>query len=84
MNVCEQSVDEKSLTLPKWFLKTYKNRRPRKAIFKENANDLDKAEDESVAGGGEKCPFCDKNYKQMASLRAHKPRVHRGRMENEL
>ena len=58
--------------------------RHRKAILKENVNDLDRAGDELVAGGVEKCPFCDKIYKHMASLRAHKSRVHRGRTENEL
>ena len=59
-------------------------KRPRKAILKENANNLDRAGNELVAGGGEKCPFCDKINKHMASLRAHKSRVHRGRTENEL
>ena len=55
-----------------------------KKNLKENANDLDRAGDEFVAGVGEKCPFCDKIYKHMASLRAHKSRVHRGRTENKL
>ena len=55
--------------------KLTQTRRPRKAMLKENANDLDRAGDELVAGGGGKCPFCDKIYKH---------RVHRGRTENEL
>ena len=62
----------------------HKKRRPRKAILKENANDLDRAGDELVAGGGEKCPFCDEIYKHMTSLRAHKSKVHMGRTKNEL